>query len=53
MLTRDHPSAVLRVAHCLRDIGYGKKSRLEDLDEVVSSADPQFQILFRTAFWIK
>jgi hypothetical protein len=52
-LTRDHPSPVLRVAHCLRDMAYGDRSRVADLEKLVESNDPGYRSLFREAFWIE
>jgi hypothetical protein len=51
-LTRDDPSAVLRVAHCIRDIVCGNAPRIAALKAMVASDDPEFQTVFREAFWI-
>jgi hypothetical protein len=39
------------VAHCLRDIAHGDKSRSADLKKMVKSNDPAYRRLFEEAFW--
>jgi hypothetical protein len=46
----DHPA--LRVAHCLRDLGYGGQDRVKELVEMVGTTDPAYRALFRDAMWI-
>jgi hypothetical protein len=50
-LTSQHPSVYLRVAHCLRDLAYGDGSGADLLYEMLNTDDPEYQQLFRDAFW--
>ena len=51
-LTREHPSAELRLAHCLRDLCFGDESRADDLVNMVQSPDPDMRQLLVDCFWI-
>jgi len=49
-LTRGSNLPELRVAHCLRDIGYGDKSAVARLRAMIRSKDPATRRVFRDAF---
>ena len=51
-LTRGHSAPELRVAHCLRDIAHGSKSREADLGAMLESADPATRRMFVEACWV-
>lgn len=42
----------LRIAHCVRDLAYGDKSRTHDLDAMVRSTDPRYREIFDRSLWI-
>lgn len=48
----DPEAAVLKTAHCLRDIAYGDESRTDDLIRMVKSDDPAYNNILREALWI-
>jgi energy-coupling factor transporter ATP-binding protein EcfA2 len=50
--TRESAAVELRIAHCIRDIAYGDRSRVEDLEAMVESDDPELVRIFRRAFWV-
>jgi hypothetical protein len=50
--TRQSPAAELGIAHCIRDIAYGDQSRVNDLEAMVKSNDPELVRIFRRACWI-
>jgi hypothetical protein len=49
-LTSTFPA--IRIAHCIRDLSYGDKSRVEELKRMIESPDPEYQSIFREAYWI-
>ena len=49
--TRNRGEAPLRVAHCMRDLAYGDKSRTDDLKAMVESNDPAYQEIFERCYW--
>ena len=49
--TRNRGEAPLRVAHCIRDLAYGDKSRTDDLKAMVESNDPAYQEIFERCYW--
>ncbi|MCP4690006.1 MAG: hypothetical protein GY859_18280, partial [Desulfobacterales bacterium] len=50
-LTRKSESPFLRVAHSIRDIAYGDRSRVEDLKNMAQSDHPVYRKLFEDALW--
>jgi hypothetical protein len=48
----DPEAAVVKIAHCLRDIAYGDESRTDDLIRMVKSDDPEYNKIFREVLWI-
>ena len=50
-LTREMDAPPLRIAHCIRDLAYGDKSRTDDLVSMVHSEDPQYREIFETCLW--
>ncbi len=50
-LTRSHQAPPLRIAHCIRDIAYGDKSRIDDLVAMVNSEDIEYKTIFETCYW--
>ena len=51
-LTRDAGEAPLIIAHCIRDLAYGNKKRIDDLVAMVNSDDPAYRDIFRRCYWI-
>lgn len=51
-LTYEIDAPELRVAHCIRDIAHGKRSRQAELAAMVKSKDPVLHRLFQQACWI-
>lgn len=52
ILTRRDRTPELRIAHCLRDIAFGNKSRIDDFRSMLTSSDPELRRVFVDAFWI-
>ena len=50
-LTRQMDAPPLRIAHCIRDLAYGDKSRTDDLVAMVKSDDPQYREIFESCLW--
>jgi energy-coupling factor transporter ATP-binding protein EcfA2 len=50
-LTRQMNVPPLRIAHCIRDLAYGDKSRTGDLVAMVKSNDPQYRKIFEACLW--
>lgn len=50
-LTRQIDAPPLRIAHCIRDLAYGDKSRTDDLITMVKSNDPQYRVIFEACLW--
>jgi hypothetical protein len=50
-VTREVDAPPLRIAHCIRDLVYGNKSRTEDLVLMVNSDDPQYRKIFEKVYW--
>jgi energy-coupling factor transporter ATP-binding protein EcfA2 len=50
-LTRQMDAPPLRIAHCIRDLAYGDKSRTNDLVAMVKSDDPQYREIFEACLW--
>lgn len=51
-LTRTIDAPPLRIAHCIRDLAYGNKSRTEDLVAMVKSDNPGYREIFERCHWI-
>ena len=50
-LTKENQAPPLCIAHCIRDIAYGNKSRTKDLIAMVNSAEPVYSSIFETCYW--
>ena len=50
-LTRDRDDIPLRIAHCIRDLAYGKKSRNSDLKTMVQSEFAEYKEIFIRCYW--
>jgi len=50
-LTRQMDAPPLRIAHCIRDLAYGDKSRMDDLVAMVKSDDTQYRVIFEACLW--
>ena len=46
-ITKNTDAHPLRIAHCIRDIAYGDKSRVDDLSAMVQSDDQKYQAIFK------
>lgn len=51
-LTQNIDAPPLRIAHCIRDLAYGDKSRANDLAAMVNSNDPRYREIFERCLWI-
>ena len=49
--TRHREDAPLRIAHCLRDLCYGKESRAEDLKTMFNSDASVYREIFERCYW--
>ena len=50
-LTREVDAPPLRIAHCIRDLAYGDRSRSADLVSMVRSDDPEYRSIFERCLW--
>jgi hypothetical protein len=50
-LTRHVDAPPLHVAHCIRDLAYGDKSREDDLIAMMNSSESGYRRLFEEATW--
>jgi NACHT domain len=50
-LTQAVDAAPLCIAHCIRDLAYGDKTRAEDLASMVQSQNPAYRSIFEAAYW--
>jgi hypothetical protein len=50
-MTRKRDDPPLRIAHCIRDLIYGDRSRTDDLVSMVRSNDPGYRNIFERCFW--
>jgi hypothetical protein len=51
MLTEKIDAPPLQIAHCIRDIVYGKKGSVNYLLSMVNSDDPAYDAIFQKCFW--
>jgi hypothetical protein len=52
-LTRNNEAPPLRIAHCLRDMGYGNSKREKDLEALMESDDPAYREIFEACYWVE
>jgi len=51
-LTRQIDFPPSHIAHCIRDIAYGDKPRVKDLEAMIHSKDPAYRTIFVEACWV-
>lgn len=52
-LSRDNEAPPLRIAHYLRDMGYGNAKREKDIEALLESDDPAYREIFAACYWVK
>ncbi|HSH02290.1 MAG TPA: NACHT domain-containing protein [Anaerolineae bacterium] len=52
-VTRGEEAAVVQIAHCIRDVAYGREERVADLRRMLASDDPAFREVFVRCYWLE